>query len=82
MHNATEVTLTYACPKCGRPATVEYDRGERCYGDLPRCAGKCDVPFSVRDAIAAWLDECAAGGAGIPVRPSREDVCGYDSVER
>jgi hypothetical protein len=76
------VTLNYCCPKCGTLATALYDRGERQYGDLPRCWRKCDVPFAVMDAIAGWLDDRAMNGAGVPVNPTFADVCGYDVVER
>ena len=77
-----EVEISFHCPRCGRKETVEYEEGERCYGDLPRCANKCEVPFAVRDAIADWLDERVKNGAGQPTSAHPWDVCGYDGVER
>jgi hypothetical protein len=76
------VAVGYHCPKCGTHAHAEYEDGERCYGDLPACSRGCDVPYAVMDAIASWLDERVANGAGEPVRASARDLCGFDRVER
>lgn len=77
-----EVEITYACPKCGQKAQATYENAERMYGDLPKCARGCAVPFAVMDAIANWLDDRAIDGAGEPVRPSAADLCGYTEGRR
>ena len=77
-----QVTITYACPKCGRKADAVYEQGDRQYGELPKCARGCQVPYSVLDAIACWLDDCAMNGAGTPVRPERADLCGFTESRR
>jgi hypothetical protein len=76
------VAIEYACPKCGTKAQAHYENADRCYGDLPRCARGCDVPYAVMDAIASWLDERVMNGAGEPVRPTAADLCGYTEARR
>ena len=72
------VLISYCCPECGRQQTVRYthpetaNEWERDFGDLPDCGKRCAVPYPVMDAIASWLDELVASGAGTEREPDDE----------